>query len=73
MLSNKFCPSRLQSEIALCKSDFFFLGVTILSYKITSKACQHIVLDFTLGTLCQTNHFRDLTKMIIHIDILRLA
>ena len=55
------------------KCYFFFLWITILSYKITGKASEHIVLDFTFSTFCQTYHFRDLTKMIIHIDILRLT
>ena len=70
MLSYKFSPPCLQCKITLCKSYFFFLWITVLSYEITGKTSKHIVLDFTLSTFCQAYHFRDLTKMIIHIDIL---
>ena len=48
-------------------------NITVLSYEITGKMSEHIVLDFTLSTFCQAYHFRDLTKMVIHVDILWLT
>jgi len=41
-----------------------------LGNQITRISGKHIILDFPFSTLCKFYHFRDLTKMIIYIDIL---
>jgi len=55
----------------LGESYFFFLGVSVLSDEITSIASKYEIRDTTLGTTADCHHFRDLTKMVLYIDILR--
>ena len=60
--------SGLYGKIALCKCDFFLFWITILSDEIAGIPCQHIILDRSLRSTAQGNHFRDLTKMVRYFD-----
>lgn len=73
MLRYQFSTAGLNGKIALCKSNFFFFRITILRNEIASIASEHKILDFTLRSTAKNDHFRDLTKMVICVDILRLA
>ncbi len=73
MFGDKLGLSGLNGKIALSKSYFFFFGISILSNEIASVAGKHEILNLTLPSLTDSYHFRDLTKMIIHIDSLRFT
>lgn len=70
---NEFLPAGLQSKIALCKSNLFLFGVTILSNQVTGIAGQHIIIDLSEPTLDDFYHFRDLTKMIRNLNAASFA
>ena len=65
---NQFLLSGLHGKIALGKSDFFLFGIAVLRNQITGITRQHIVLHRSAGALAGLDHFRDLTKMIRHLD-----
>ena len=63
---DQFLLAGLNSEIALCKCNFFFFRIAVLRNQITGIARQHIVFDCSLCSIADSYHFRDLTKMILH-------
>lgn len=73
MLGYQFGITGLYSKVSLRKCYLFLLWISILSNQIASVSGKHKILYFTLTSFAECDHFRDLTKMIIHIDPLRFT
>ena len=52
---------------------FFFLRISVLSNQITCVASKKDIICRALPSFTNLYHFRDITKMIIDVDILRLT
>ena len=50
--------------VSCFKSYLWLPGITILCYEVTGIASKHDVIDFSLRTRTQTNHFADANKMV---------
>src|SRR3989338_2547515 len=65
-LFNNFLLTCLNCKIGLSKSNFVFSRITILGYEVTGIASQLNITYISWNTRTNTNHFRDVTKMVFY-------
>ena len=69
MKLNSFYPKCVtDTDVHGAKVTSSFLGGAVLSHQVTGITGKHEVLNFALRTATKLDHFRDLTKMVIHIE-----